>query len=185
MLYIKNILIVLVLFVCYTSLIETATINHIELSDSQAVYLWTKQYSHEYKIPEKIAYNILKRETDWSKGNNKYNAKQMGDFLYNKKTKRKEPRAFGPYQIHLKTAIGIWKDDTVSITKERLLKDIQFNVHTAIKIIKHNHDYYHFIKNKKLRWKYAITTYNTGIPNFEKNNRKVNKYGNAVYSKSF
>ncbi len=181
----KNISICFILFylLSTTPTLTTTEPTKLIIHDYLAVKLWAKYYSKEYKVPEKIGYSILRRETLWRDKDTTYVAEREGDFLKNKKTKKIEPKAFGPGQIHLKTAMGIWKDTLV--TKEKLRDNIQFNIETTFKILRDNYDYFYNVKDRKLRWKYAINSYNTGIPNFEKNGRKINNYAIDVYSKSF
>ena len=166
--------------------IDSASKKHkLYITDSDAVKHWSIYYAKEYKIPIKIIFSILKKETNWKEKDTLYIAEQVGDHKKNSKGRiiYGTERAFGPGQIHLKTAIGIWKDK--SITKEQLKKDIQFNIRTMCKILKTDYNYFYDIKDKNKRWLYAINCYNTGITSFEKNDRQINIYAQDVFFKSF
>ncbi len=182
----KIILFFILVFVVGITHIDSSTKKYeIKITDSKLVKYWTLYYAKEYQIPKEIAFNILKKETRWNEKDTLYIATQVGDHKRDKKNRpiKGTERAFGPGQIHLQTAHGIWKDKT--ITKERLKKDIEFNIHTMCKILKYNYDYFRDVKDKNRRWLYAINCYNTGIPNFELNNRQVNQYALDVFFKSF
>lgn len=184
----KTIKIILIIFMLFstTSIIKSTKTEKINIYDYELVKGWVDYYSHEYKIPKNVVYNILKIETRWKNKDTTYLASQEGDGKIHKKTKKIIPgtgKSFGPGQIQLLTARGIWKDTT--ITREYLLKNIQFNIETMCKILKADYMYFSFIDNKEIRWKYTLTVYNTGLPNFEKNNRTINNYAKIVYSKSF
>ena len=181
--FLKHIIIGFFLFLILTSTIKTTEQKHIEIPDYLLVKLWANYYSKEYKISKNVVYNVLKKETKWKDKDSAYIAEQEGDFYKDKKIKKFIPKAFGPGQIHFLTAKGIWKDSIITI--EKLKNNIQFNIQTTVLILKDHYDYFKDVKNKELRWKYTITSYNTGIPSFERNGRNINNYALEIYSKSF
>jgi soluble lytic murein transglycosylase-like protein len=120
------------------------------------MYYHIEKYSEMYGIPKRFAYGIAYEETryqgpfDWD-----YNHKQTSSV-----------GAIGPMQIMFNTAKWMWPKKR--FTKEHLMKDIEFNVETSMKLLKYLHDKYG-------NWKLAFGAYNTGRP-------CVNRYAEEVYS---
>lgn len=131
------------------------TDKYIQLSDpTSQVYFAINKYCDIYGVPKKIAFNVANLETGWKINSKKYNPHQIS-----------YAEAFGPMQVLHTTAVDIWKEDTnivKTITKEKLLYDIDFNVHTSIKFLRQLH-------NKYNDWSVVLGYYNTGYP-------KINSY---------
>jgi hypothetical protein len=120
------------------------------------MYYAIKKYAEEYDIPINYAFGISYAETryqgpfHWA-----YNPKQTSCV-----------GAIGPMQIMLPTGKGMWKGKTV--TRDMLMNDIAFNVHTSMKLLRK-------LFNKHKNWKLVFGAYNTGRP-------CVNGYANMVYN---
>lgn len=122
---------------------------------SLRMYYCIEKYSDKYDIPKQYAYGIAKQETGFRNPFQlTYNARQISP-----------TGALGPMQILLSTAKWIWNDN--SITKDRLLEDIEFNVETSMK-------YLSMLHKKYGNWKTVFGYYNTGYP-------IVNEYANNVH----
>lgn len=117
---------------------------------------YIQKYAAEYDIPTNYAFGVAYVETryegpyQWS-----YNPHQTSC-----------AGAVGPMQIMPATGQGNWKDRTV--TREMLLNDIEFNVHTSMKVLRKLYDKYG-------DWKTVFGCYNTGRP-------CVNDYAIKVYN---
>lgn len=120
------------------------------------MYYLIEKYAEEYDIPKSYAYGIAYCETryhdpfQW-----KYNHKQTSCV-----------GAVGPMQIMYTTAQYMWPDK--KFTKEDLKSNIEFNVETSMKLLRHLHDKYG-------DWKLVFGCYNTGRP-------MVNQYALNVYN---
>lgn len=114
-----------------------------------------QKYADMYHIPKKYAFGIAYKETtyrgpfDW-----KYNPKRTSCV-----------GAIGPMQIMPSTADLVWK---TQISKSVLMNNIEFNVHTSMKLLRKLHDRY-------ADWKIVFGCYNTGKP-------LINQYAIDVYN---
>lgn len=114
------------------------------------------KYSEMYNIPTRFAFGVAKVETnydgpfDW-----RYNHKQTSCV-----------GALGPMQIMPSTCKLMWRKK--SFTNEELKNNIDFNVHTSMKLLRNLHDKYK-------DWKIVFGCYNTGRP-------MINEYANRVYN---
>lgn len=119
------------------------------------MYYAIEKYSKIYNIPKNFAYGIAYNETgykhpfQWG-----YNHKQISS-----------SGALGPMQVLLSTAKWVWNDNT--ITKEKMLNDIDFNIETSMKYLNLLHKQYR-------EWKIVFGYYNTGYP-------IINSYALNVY----
>lgn len=102
-----------------------------------------EKYCEQYDVPLYIAYNTAYKETTY---------RGPFDFKY-KPNLTSSANAVGPMQIMLATAKFIHKDK--KITREKLMNDIDFNVHTSIKLLAHLYKTYG-------DWNTASGAYNTG-----------------------
>lgn len=120
------------------------------------MYYAIEKYSEAYGIPKKYAYGLAYSETRY-----------RGPFDWAYTAERISPvSAQGPMQIMLATAKLMWPGR--NITEKELRCNIDFNVETSMKCIKHLHEVYG-------DWKLAFGAYNTGRP-------MVNQYAMDVYS---
>lgn len=120
------------------------------------LYYFIEKYAAEYKIPRNYAYGIAHEETGYQGPlHRKYNHAQGS-----------RAGALGPMQIMPATAKMMWPDSAIS--KTRLRNDIEFNVRTSMKLLRHLHDKYG-------DWKIVFGSYNTG-------KKLVNKYALRVYN---
>ena len=104
-----------------------------------------ERYAEEYKIPLNYAYGIAYCETRYS-----------GPFDWNYiHSQESYAGAIGPMQIMPSTADMMWKGQTVS--REKLMNNIDFNVHTSMKLLRKLYDRYG-------DWKTVFGCYNTGRP---------------------
>lgn len=141
---------------------------------NDVVRYYVVEYSVKYNIPFGIIESVLYQETQFHKNNADYNAYREGD----------AGKSLGPGQVQVPTAKGVWKDSDIVITSKKLKYDIQFNVETAAKLIRHLYNKYKpFYANEKRLWLAVFTCYNTGEGSFEKNNRKFNNYAFEVYNR--
>jgi soluble lytic murein transglycosylase-like protein len=114
------------------------------------------KYSEIYDIPKRYAFGIAYAETRYEGPFHwKYNPKQTSCV-----------GALGPMQIMPSTGRSMWKDKT--FTNEYLKNDIDFNVHTSMKLLRKLHDQYG-------NWKLVFGCYNTGRP-------MINEYAENVYN---
>ena len=121
------------------------------------MYFYIEKYAEEYNIPRSYAYGIAYCETRYD-----------GPFHWNYiPSQTSSVGAVGPMQIMLATANYINKSKT---TKDKLKNDIELNVKTSMKLLRHLKDTYH-------DWKLVFGCYNTGRP-------MVNNYAIRVYNYS-
>lgn len=113
-------------------------------------------YSKKYDIPLNYALGIAYTETNYE---------SPYDFDYNH-AQSSSAGAVGPMQVMLSTAKYVWNNDTLSTT--RLKTDIDFNVETSMKVLKH-------YKDKHKDWKKTFGAYNTGKP-------VINNYAIKVFN---
>jgi soluble lytic murein transglycosylase-like protein len=103
------------------------------------------KYSDKYKIPRKYAFGIAYEETSY-----------QGPFHWKyRHAQTSFAGAVGPMQIMPSTGRFIWKDS--SFTNRFLMTNIDFNVHTSMKLLRKLHDRYR-------DWKIVFGCYNTGRP---------------------
>lgn len=115
-----------------------------------------EKYSEIYRIPKRYAYGVAWKETRYSGAFHwEYNPEQISCV-----------GAVGPMQVMYSTAKMMWKDK--EFTKEELKNDIEFNVETSMKLLRHLHDKYG-------DWKIVFGCYNTG-------KSIVNQYAIDVYN---
>ena len=115
------------------------------------------KYADQYDIPRKYAFGIAYSETRYQGPFHwKYNHRQLSS-----------AGAIGPMQIMPSTGQSHWKG-TGEYTKERLMYDVDFNVHTSMKVLRKLHNIYG-------DWKMVFGCYNTGRP-------CVNDYALRVYN---
>lgn len=114
------------------------------------------KYSAQYNIPRKYAFGIAWCETRYG---------GPFDWEYDHR-KISSAGAIGPMQIMPSTGRNNWKDST--FTNEKLKNDIDFNVHTSMKVLRKLHDKYG-------DWKIVFGCYNTGRP-------MINDYALRVYN---
>jgi len=120
-----------------------------------AMFSSIEKHAKAYNVPLRYALGVAYIETrytgpfDW-----KYNPERVS-----------VAGALGPMQIMPGTAEMMWKK---KIPKERILCDIDFNVETSMKLLRHLYDKYG-------NWKTVFGCYNTGRP-------CVNGYAEKVYN---
>jgi soluble lytic murein transglycosylase-like protein len=120
------------------------------------MYYAIEKYAAEYGIPRKYAYGVAFKETRYE-----------GPFHWKYKHSQESfAGAIGPMQIMLATAQSHWPDEKVS--PKKLMNDIDFNVHTSMKVLRK-------LYNKYKDWKIVFGCYNTGKP-------MVNGYAEDVYN---
>jgi len=123
------------------------------------LYFCIKKYCKEFSIPEEFGFAVAYAETGY-----------RGPMHINYDHKQTSyAGALGPMQVMLSTAKFINKDESVS--RNKLLSDIDYNVYTSIKLIR-------YLKNKYGDWKIVFGYYNTGYP-------IVNDYAMNVYNKKY
>jgi len=123
------------------------------------MYESIERYSEKYRIPKRFAYGIAYKETGYG-----------GPFDWDYDHRRTSPvGALGPMQIMPGTAKMMWKGEKISGNK--LKNDIDFNVQTSMKLLRHLYDKYK-------DWKIVFGCYNTGHP-------LVNQYAIDVYNFNF
>lgn len=121
------------------------------------MFYFIEKYSEMYNIPKKYAYGVAWKETRYE-----------GPFHWDYHPGQESfAGAVGPMQVMPATAGFMWKK---SISKNQLKNDIELNVETSMKILRHLHDTYK-------DWKLAFGAYNTGRP-------MVNQYALDVYNYS-
>jgi soluble lytic murein transglycosylase-like protein len=113
------------------------------------------KWATTYNIPLKYAFGIAFKETTY-----------RGPFDWKYKHNQTScVGAIGPMQIMPSTADFTWR---TKISRDRLMNDIDFNVHTSMKLLR-------TLYNKYGDWKIAFGCYNTGYP-------KINQYAIDVYN---
>lgn len=115
-----------------------------------------ERYAEKYNIPKRYAYGIAWKET-------RYN----GAFHWGYNPGQTScAGAVGPMQVMYSTAKMMWRGK--SFTKEELKTNVDFNVETSMKLLRHLHDTYG-------DWKIVFGCYNTGKP-------MINQYAVDVYN---
>ena len=120
------------------------------------MYYLIEKYSEKYNVPREYAYGVAYCETRYIEPFQwKYNHKQTSC-----------AGAVGPMQIMYTTAQMMWPE--MKFTKAFLKDNIEFNVETSMKLLRHLHDRYG-------DWKLVFGCYNTGRP-------MINQYALNVYN---
>jgi soluble lytic murein transglycosylase-like protein len=120
------------------------------------MYEAIEKYATMYRIPKRYAYGVANVETGYRGPFHwKYNQAQTSCV-----------GALGPMQIMPGTAQMMWPNKDISRT--RLKTDIEYNVHTSMKLLRKLYDKYE-------DWKVVFGCYNTGRP-------LVNGYAIEVYN---
>jgi soluble lytic murein transglycosylase-like protein len=119
------------------------------------MYFNIEKFAEKYNIPKRYAYGIAYAETRYE-----------GPFHWKyRPAQTSHAGAVGPMQIMPTTADMMWPKKKVS--RDRLKRDIAFNVETSMKLLRRLHDKYG-------DWKIVFGCYNTGRP-------MVNGYAEMVY----
>lgn len=139
---------------------KTVIISSNEINESSPsclkMYYSIMKWSSIYQIPKSYAFGIANKETGY---------KGPFHWKYNH-TQTSCVGAIGPMQIMPSTADLMWKHTKVSRLK--LMNDVDFNVHTSMKLLRVLHDKYK-------DWKTVFGCYNTGRP-------MINKYAIDVFN---
>jgi len=120
------------------------------------MYYSIEKYSEKYGVPKKYAYGIAWKET-------RYKGPFDWKYIHSRES---SAGAVGPMQVMFSTAKMMWKGR--DITKQELRDNIEFNVETSMKLLKH-------LYTKYGDWKIVFGSYNTGKP-------IVNQYAIDVYN---
>jgi soluble lytic murein transglycosylase-like protein len=135
---------------------EESKIRKIEQPYCIQMYDAIMKYSEMYNIPKNYAFGIAYAETRYD-----------GPFDWNyNHMKTSSAGAIGPMQIMPSTGKLMWKD--IEFSNQYLKENIDFNVHTSMKLLRKLHDKYK-------DWKIVFGCYNTGKP-------LVNGYAISVYN---
>lgn len=135
--------------------VESNIVSYYHTPDCVKLFSSIEKHAENYKVPLRYALGIAYKET-------RYNG--PSDWEYDPK-RESSSGALGPMQIMPSSANSIWEK---KISKEKLRCDLDFNVETSMKILKHLYDKYQ-------NWKIVFGAYNTGKP-------IVNKYAEIVYN---
>jgi soluble lytic murein transglycosylase-like protein len=108
------------------------------------LYDHLKTYSKRYGVPFHIAFGVAKKETSYG---------GPFDWRYNPAL-TSCANAYGAMQVQAPTASDVWKR---KVTKKELLTNLEFNVHTSMKLLSMLHKRYG-------SWEVALGCYNTGRP---------------------
>jgi soluble lytic murein transglycosylase-like protein len=108
------------------------------------LYDHLKKYSKRYDVPFHIALGVAKKETSYG---------GPFDWHYNP-AQTSSADAYGAMQVQAPTASDVWKR---KVTKKELLNNLEFNVHTSMKLLAQLHKRYG-------NWEVALGCYNTGRP---------------------
>lgn len=108
------------------------------------LYDHLRKYSKQYKVPFNIALGVAKKETSYG---------GPFDWRYDP-AQTSYANAYGAMQVQVPTAGDVWKR---KVTKNELLTDLEFNVHTSMKLLATLHKRYG-------SWEVALGCYNTGRP---------------------
>jgi len=121
-----------------------------------STYYFIEKYAQEYCIPLAYAYGIAYVETRYE-----------GPFQWNyNPAKTSLAGAVGPMQIMPTTAAMMWPNTNINV--QRLRTDIEFNVKTSMKLLRH-------LYNQYGDWQTVFGYYNTGKP-------LINDYAIKVYN---
>jgi soluble lytic murein transglycosylase-like protein len=120
------------------------------------LYDHLKTYSERYDVPFHIAVGVASKETSYG-----------GPFHWTyEPALTSSANAYGAMQVQAPTASDVWKR---KVTKKELLTDLEFNVHTSMKLLSQLHKRYG-------SWAVALGCYNTGRP-------IVNDYARKILSR--
>lgn len=109
------------------------------------LYQAIEKYSTEYNVPKNIAFGVAFSETRY-----------QGPFHWKyEHGKTSCAGALGPMQVMYATAKGLFPGEI--FTREKLMNDIDFNVHCSMKLLRK-------LYNKYSDWKTCLGAYNTGSP---------------------
>lgn len=108
------------------------------------LYDHLKKYSKRYGVPFHIALGVAKKETSYD---------GPFDWHYDP-AQTSSAEAYGAMQVQAPTAGDVWKR---KVTKKELLTNLEFNVHTSMKLLAQLHKRYG-------NWEVALGCYNTGRP---------------------
>ncbi len=132
--------------------------KHIQDTDPSCLkmYYYIEQYSDSFGIPKKYAFGIANIESNYN-----------GPFDWNYNHKLSSyAGAVGPMQIMPSTAKFI---NDEKVTTQKLKNDIEYNVKTSMKLLRHLYDTYG-------DWGLAFGAYNTGKPVMNRYAKKVLSY---------
>ena len=136
--------------------VDTAEV--VKSSPSIQMYFYIKKYAKQYNIPEAYAFSLAYQETRYGGPLDlKYNHKQTS-----------YAGALGPMQIMPATAKLIHGK---TVSKKRLMTDIDLNVKISMKLLRRLHDKYE-------NWGLVFGAYNTGRP-------CVNQYAKNILNKQY
>jgi hypothetical protein len=171
--YLKTLFFVVALGVAFSLLAEKTTESTVQVEQAVAMvpsgipitertppcikmYYFIEKYADKYDIPLKYAYGVANAETGY-----------RGPFHWGYNHEQtSHAGAVGPMQIMPSTADMMWPDSSISV--KRLRTDVEFNVHTSMKLLRHLH-------NRYGDWQIVFGCYNTGKP-------LVNDYAIKVYN---
>jgi soluble lytic murein transglycosylase-like protein len=117
------------------------------------LYDHLRKYSKRYNVPFRIALGVAKKETSYG---------GPFDWHYDP-AQTSSANAYGAMQVQVPTAGDIWGR---KVSKKELLNNLEFNVHTSMKLLSKLHKRYG-------SWEVALGCYNTGRP-------IVNGYAKAI-----
>lgn len=129
---------------------------YLNTPDCIKVFSSIEKYSKMYDIPMKYALGIAYYETRYEGPTH---------WGYSADDKISSAGAIGAMQIMSSTANIIWNE---SISPEKLMSDIDFNIETSMKLLRILHDKYQ-------NWKIVFGCYNTGKP-------LINDYSEKIYN---
>lgn len=122
------------------------------------LYDHLRTYSERYNVPFYIAVGVAQKETSYGGPFHwRYDPAQISS-----------ANAYGAMQVQAPTAGDVWKR---KVTKHELLNDLEFNVHTSMKLLSQLHKRYG-------SWEVALGCYNTGRP-------IVNDYARKIVRRKF
>jgi hypothetical protein len=120
------------------------------------LYNHLQTYSEQYGVPFYIAIGVAGKETSYG-----------GPFHWQyEPAQTSSANAYGAMQVQTPTASDIWKRH---VTKHELLTNLEFNVHTSMKLLAQLYKRYG-------NWAIALGCYNTGRP-------IINDYARKIISK--
>ncbi len=145
----KNLLILF--FVFSINFLDNNTYNveyspqYLKSAPPLEMFYAIQTFSDKYEVPRSYAYGIAYKETGYT-----------GPFDYDyRQGLTSSAGALGPMQVMYSTAKYMWPNRDFS--RDYLKEDIQFNVETSMKFLRHLH-------NKYNNWEIALGYYNTGDP---------------------
>ena len=110
--------------------------------------MYVKQYSQQYNVPERFAFNILRIETC-------YKGLKDSNYSYARNINKS---CVGVMQILLSTAnMVLVSDDSAKTTKKALMNNVELNIMVGMHFLRILYDKYH-------NWQKVAGAYNTGRP---------------------